>query len=168
MKESIRLAIEKEIASLTTACGNIAKEIELMKSELAKKEKELDNGMNNLEELHEFLEVEKEEKPAEKKKRGRKAKEPEEEMKTDRKEYDHKRYELKKSQAKEIIEEPKEKNTLAEVNAKAREAGMTYGQYLAQREIKKLSEEMRQSREARHRKAAENDSERIPEQDPVN
>ncbi len=156
MKESIRLAIEKEIAALTTACGNIAKEIELMKSELAKKEKELDNGMNNLEELHEFLEVEKEEKPAEKKKRGRKAKEPEEEMKTDRKEYDHKRYELKKSQAKEIVEEPEEeKNTLAAVNAKAREQGMTYGQYMAQEEIKRQHEEMERSRALRHAKEEE-------------
>ena len=155
MKESIKLAIEKEIAALTTACGNIAKEIELMKNELAKKEKELDNGMSNLEELHEFLEVEKEEKPAEKKKRGRKAKEPEEEMKTDRKEYDHKRYELKKSQAKEIIEEPEEKDTLAAVNAKAREKGMTYGQYMAQEEIKRQHEEMERSRALRHAKESE-------------
>ena len=190
-RSTVIKAFRDVVSTKALECAELCDSLSKLREQQKAIQASLDESMKELDRLYETLDVlEKAEEckkllpepaPAETiteetpKRRRRRKKEEVEEMATpavlmnEEQVKQHERYvRRKRKKETEEVEASKPSESTAEVNAKAREAGMTYGQYLAQREIKKLSEEMRQNREARHRKAAENDSERIPEQDPIN
>ncbi len=70
-------------------------------------------------------------------------------------EYDKARYKRKKEKAAEDENNAPKIESMDEILAKAKEAGLSYGQYLTQRDIQRQSEEMAKAREERRRKKQE-------------
>lgn len=187
--------IQSRIAELTTKCSLAAKESELLKKLLEDKDKEVTKGMEELEALYDFLHEQNvediEELPPElpekpKAKRGHPKVDPADKKRMSKEkkaEYDRKRYREKVGKARKVgrpSKEQKEKEaeeeamanvvvkSIDEINEEAKAAGMSYGKYVAQEQIKKQSEEMQLAREARHRREADESgehSEGISQQD---
>lgn len=177
--------IQSRIAELTTKCSLAAKESELLKKILADKDQEVTKGMEELEALYDFLREQNaedfEELPPElpekpKAKRGHPKMDPADRKKMSKEkkaEYDRMRYRERKGKARKVgrpSKEQKEKEaeeeamanivvkSIDEINEEAKAAGMSYGKFVAQEQIKRQSLEMRLARERRHRRVAENES----------
>ena len=190
-EEGVKKALEERIEKLTVECSNIARGIEALKEEERKQQDKLDEGVKELEELHEALdelgwkpldtkveeggpseEAKPKEKtaPKERRKRGRPPVAPEDKKvitPEQKSEYDRARYAKRKSKKSEGTEMEKKARdeSLIEINEKARAQGTSYGKYLAAIEAEKRAEASRLEREERHaREAAEKELEAWQEQ----
>jgi hypothetical protein len=170
--EKIKKVIEDTIRDTASEIALANAKIEELKAEVERLNQELEA---------EYAILDMQEAPKERKKPGRKKKTEkgeEKEMVTPKELRSaeqvrvHNRYvknKARKAAEKEAAEKP-HIETVEEVNAKARAAGMTYGEYISQELIKRQHEEMERSRLARRRKREEEQSERerILEQNPSN
>ncbi len=154
--EKIKKVIEDTIRDTASAIALTTAKIEELKTEVERLNQELEAEYAILD----MQEAPKEEKP--KKRAGRKKKEGErmvtpKELRSAEQVRDHNRYvknKAKKAAEKEAAEKP-HIETVEEINAKARAAGMTYGEYTSQELIRKQHEEMERSRAIRHAKEEE-------------
>ena len=166
--EKIKKVIEDTIRDTASAIALATAKIEELKAEVERLNQELEA---------EYAILDMQEAPKERKKPGRKKKEKGEEkemvtpaeMRTKRQVAEHNKYiknKVKKAAEKEAAERP-HAETVEEINAKARAAGMTYGEYTSQELIQRQHEQMERSRALRHAKEREalNDSKGILEQD---
>ena len=154
--EKIKKVIEDTIRDTASAIALATAKIEELKTEVERLNQELEA---------EYALLDMQEAPKERKKPGRKKKEKGEEqgmvtpkeLRSAEQVRVHNRYvknKAKKAAEKEAAEKP-HIETVEEVNAKARAAGMTYGEYTSQELIRKQHEEMERSRAIRHAKAEE-------------
>lgn len=151
--EKIKKVIEDTIRDTAEAIAETTAKIEKLKAEVERLNQELEA---------EYAILDMQEAPKERKKPGRKKKEKGEEqgmvtpkeLRSAEQVRVHNRYVMnkaKKAAEKEAAEKP-DIETVEEVNAKARAAGMTYGEYTSQELIRKQHEEMERSRAIRHAK----------------
>lgn len=169
MDNIVKIAVEEKITELIALLRIIEKDSAELEKKMATQKAEYEKRLDEINKLKKFLDTNSE-TDAEKgegitaegkprKKPGRKKKEETEEMKiplearSQESVNAHNRYLRRKAEEKEANApkaEPAE--TTAEINAKARAAGMTYGQYTSQELIRKQHEEMERSRAIRHAK----------------
>ena len=184
MDNIVKIAVEEKITELTAHLKIIEKANAELEKKMATQKAEYEKRLDEIAQLKKFLDTNSE-TDAEKgwgltadgkprKKPGRKKKEESEEMKiplearSQESVNAHNRYLRRKAEEKEANApktEPAE--TTAEINAKARAAGLTYGKYVSQELIQRQHEQMERSRALRHAKEREalNDSKGILEQD---
>lgn len=155
--EKIKKVIEDTIRDTASAIALATAKIEELKAEVERLNQELEA---------EYAILDMQEAPKERKKPGRKKKTEkgeEKEMVTPKglrsaaQVREHNKYmknKARKAAEKEAAEKPRVE-TVEEVNAKARAAGMTYGEYTSQELIRKQHEEMERSRAIRHAKEEE-------------
>lgn len=166
--EKIKKVIEDTIRDTASAIAETTAKIEELKAEVERLNQELEA---------EYAILDMQEAPKERKKPGRKKKEKGEEqgmvtpkeLRSAEQVRVHNRYvknKARKAAEKEAAEKP-HIETVEEINAKARAAGMTYGEYTSQELIQRQHEQMERSRALRHAKEREalNDSKGILEQD---
>ena len=154
ISEIVKQAIEDKIAELEANKKIIEKACGLLEEKLDAERKEHAKLDDKIEELKAFLGQDTDSAAEPKKRPGRKKKEQKEgdaEMSTDaKKEYDRMRYKKKKTEeeAKKNGEEekPEPVEDLHTIITKARECGMSYGQYMAQQQIERQHEEMAEAR----------------------
>lgn len=167
--EKIKKVVEDTIRDTAEAIAETTAKIEELKAEVERLNQELESA---------YAILDMQETPKERKKPGRKKKTEkgeEKEMVTPKELRSaeqvrvHNRYvknKARKAAEKEAAEKP-DIETVEEINAKARAAGMTYGEYTSQELIQRQHEQMERSRALRHAKEREalNDSKGILEQD---
>ncbi|MCR5584572.1 MAG: hypothetical protein K6F63_03945, partial [Lachnospiraceae bacterium] len=166
--EKIKSVVEETIKEIAESIAEATAQIEELKQKVEEKEQELETAYKilDMDKKPEAAPETKEEKPKKEKpkKAGRpkKKKEGDEmvtptEQRSARQVVEHNKYmksKAKKAAAENVIPEPIT-GSLEKINAEARAAGMSYGKYTAQEQIKQQHEEMERSRLARHMREAE-------------
>ena len=172
MDNIVKIAVEEKITELTAHLKIIEKASAELEKKMATQKAEYEKRLDEINKLKKFLDTNSEtdaekgggltaeEKP--RKKPGRKKKEETEEMmipleaRSQKSVNDHNRYLRRKAEIKEANAPRAEvPESIEEINAKARAAGMTYGKYTSQELIRKQHEEMERSRAIRHAKEEE-------------
>ncbi len=155
--EKIKKVVEDTIRDTAEAIAETTAKIEELKAKVERMNQELESA---------YAILDMQEAPKERKKPGRKKKteKGEEEAMVTPKELrsaeqvrNRNKYvksKARKAAEKEAAERP-HIESIEEVNAKARAAGMTYGEYTSQELIRKQHEEMERSRALRHAKEKE-------------
>ena len=141
MSDVVNEAVSMMLERLSRDALLLGKQCDLLEKALNEKKKELDETMSEIKELHEFLNPKAEEKPEKKTRKGgrpRKKKETEEEA------------EMKTETENETEQQWDAGKSIEEVNGEAKKFGLSYGQFLAKKEIERQHEEMKRSRELRH------------------
>lgn len=182
MDNIVKIAVEEKITELTAHLKIIEKASAELEKKMATQKAEYEKRMDEIAQLKKFLDTNSE-TDAEKgwgltaegkprKKPGRKKKEETEEMmipleaRSQKSVNDHNRYLRRKAEMKEANAPRAEvPESVEEINAKARAAGLSYGKYLAREMIERQSSEMEARRRERHLREAENERERVLEQD---